>query len=665
MGRTKQHTQRVYYLVGKPAPGVPAAGYVRYSSDMQDPASIVTQKRCIEEFAERNGWHIDRWYEEPESSASHEELAERPIFVQLLAEAGEKFQIVLCYTNDRWSRNMSVAFPSLGQLRRKRIWWATADDRWDIDKIQEDGFDLMFAMDTQSNAAFVRRLSRRNIDAKEDRARDGYHNGNVPFGYLPPAYPKPPDGAPSTWKPPRMPVRRDPVNFPALVRIGELAAQGWSDAFIAEELSSYTSTTARFGQRQLSKDTIFAIRHMWFPREFAPGCGHGTIETPSGELVEGRHPSAWPYELWQKMIEVKAGQYHRSQAPISRHTHEFSRIISCSACGRSLRVDSNKDTSYYRDTSRMRRLPCTAFGCLSVSSERVVQQFGFVLHNVLLPSTWREAIAQQCREISHDEGADQVVALRAELEAEQKRLVAAFAKGYITEDELDIAVARIRSELSALPPARTLQEAAEYLKGAIAAGEALADMASRWDMASSEERRDIVWALLNRNGLVYDLQRQSIAGMTPRPAVLPLLDLGLREHWQLRDGGLWLRPEHLDYFSMNTGEEVDTLPYRAHRMSTEQRQKAVALLESGMSPQKVAQQLGVSYWVIFRLMKRDMPDLTRQQQPKLTREQEAAAREMLRQGQSLRQIAAHFAVSRMAIWRMTRRDLAKEASREE
>ncbi len=48
------------------------------------------------------------------------------------------------------------------------------------------------------NEAYIRQLSKRTIDGKEDRAREGYHNGNVPFGYLPPEYPKPHDGAPST-----------------------------------------------------------------------------------------------------------------------------------------------------------------------------------------------------------------------------------------------------------------------------------------------------------------------------------------------------------------------------------------------------------------------------------------------------------------------------------
>ncbi len=247
MPRQKRHANRVYQVLGEPGPGTLVVGYARYSSEMQDPVTIVTQKRKIQEFADRKGWTIVRWYEEPERSAKYEDIEERPVFAHLLADAGGEFQAVVCYMNNRWARNAAVAFTSLSQLRRKRVWWSTSDGLWDIDKVQQDGFDVAFAVDTQMNAAYVRQLSKRVIDGKEDRARDGYHNGQVPFGYLPPEYPKPPDGAPSTWKPPRTPVRVDPTTFPALVRIGELAAQGWLDAAIADELAGYTSTTPRFG----------------------------------------------------------------------------------------------------------------------------------------------------------------------------------------------------------------------------------------------------------------------------------------------------------------------------------------------------------------------------------------------------------------------------------
>ncbi len=356
MPKQKRHSNRVYQLIGEPGQGVPVAGYARYSSDMQDPATIVTQRRKIEEFAARKGWMIVRWYEEPEQSAKYEEIEKRPVFAQLLADAGRDFQVVICYVNNRWARNVAVAYTSLSILRRKHVWWATSDGLWDIDKVQQDGFDVAFAVDTSVNAAYVRQLSKRTIDGKEERARDGYHNGNVPFGYLPPEYPKAPDGAPSTWRPPRMPARRDPVNFPALVRMGELAAQGWADQAIADELIQHFSTTPRFGERPLTKDTVASIRRLWFPREFAPGCGHGTVETPSGELIEGKHPAAWPYDLWQRIVEVKGGQYRRPRQEAQRKARELSRIIICASCHRPLRVTGGYSDTYYKDTSQVRRL---------------------------------------------------------------------------------------------------------------------------------------------------------------------------------------------------------------------------------------------------------------------------------------------------------------------
>jgi hypothetical protein len=52
MGRQKRHTERVYQLVGKPEQGTPDMGDLWYSADMEDPASIVIQKRRIQEYAE-------------------------------------------------------------------------------------------------------------------------------------------------------------------------------------------------------------------------------------------------------------------------------------------------------------------------------------------------------------------------------------------------------------------------------------------------------------------------------------------------------------------------------------------------------------------------------------------------------------------------------------
>jgi DNA invertase Pin-like site-specific DNA recombinase len=587
-------------VLGEPGPGTLVAGYARYSSEMQDPVTILTQKRRIQEFAEKKGWRIVRWYEEPERSAKYEDIEQRPIFAQLLADAGNEFQAIVCYMNNRWARNAAVAFTSLSQLRRKHIWWATSDGLWDIDKVQQHGFDVAFAVDTQMNAGYVRQLSRRVIDGKEDRARAGYHNGQVPFGYLPPEYPKAPDGAPSTWRPPRTPVRTDPANFPALVRIGELAAQGWLDSAIADELAGHTSSTPRFGERLLTKDTIAAIRRMWFPREFALGCGHGTVETPSGELIEGKHPAAWPYDLWQRMVEAKAGQYRRPRREAQRRAHEFSRIIVCASCRRALRADAYKQHGYYRDTSLIRKLPCDAFGSLSVRETTVLQQFGQLLASVHLPVTWREAVAKRCEETSYDSGTDRVQARRADLEAEQKRLVQAFAKGYLAERDLDAQIERLRIELQALPPP-LIRSATECTEAALVAGATLADMAGYWDEALPEERRDIVWALLTLGGLIYDLERRAIVGLLPRSDMVHVLALGLVTQWEQRGDGLWLRPA---FVPAKLERSEMTLRPDQHTLSLALREEARQLLAAGKTLRQVAAHFGVSRMAIWRSMER-------------------------------------------------------------
>jgi DNA invertase Pin-like site-specific DNA recombinase len=621
---------------------------------LQDPITIATQKRHILEFAEKKGWKILRWYEEPEQSAKYEEIERRPVFSQLLNDAGKQFQIVLCYMNSRWSRNVVADYTSLTQLRKQRIWWATADGLWDIDKVQQDGFDVAFAVDTQINASCLRQLSKRTIDGKEDRARDGYHNGNVPFGYLAPEYPKAPDGAPSTWRPPRMPVRPDPVTFPALVKIGELTARGWTDKAIADELEGYISKTARFGERLLTKDTIAAIRRSYFPREFAPGCGHGTIVTPAGDLVEGKHQAVWPYALWQRMDEVKMSQFRRPTKEAQRRPHEFSRIIVCAACRRRLRVMLPKGVPYYKDTSKIRKLDCPLPEALSVKAANVIYQFGDILRSVELPENWREAIAVRCsQEIEEGSNNEAIKKRRAELEAEQKRLVTAFTKGYMAEEDLDAQIERIRSELFNLPLPLE-QDTAAITQTTISAGETLIDMAGYWSEATPEERRDIVGGLLMVEGLIYDLERQTIVGLIPHPSVLPVLTLGLEktEKWEQRERGLWLRGE---YWPPKRDLTKRHLPPPAHpSLSPAQREEAIKLLkEPGMSLRKVAAILGTSRETIHRLAQQEGIEL--EQSQKLTPEQREEAFLLLEEGISLRQTAKRFGVSPESLRRLVKR----------
>src|SRR4029077_5431834 len=98
MGRKKQHKDHMYRLVGEPGPGARVVGYVRYSSDQQSSATIETQKRKIEQLATQKGGILVGWYEEPAHSAKYEEIERRPVFAQLLIDAGTLFEVVFCYS---------------------------------------------------------------------------------------------------------------------------------------------------------------------------------------------------------------------------------------------------------------------------------------------------------------------------------------------------------------------------------------------------------------------------------------------------------------------------------------------------------------------------------------------------------------------------------------
>src|SRR6266567_3368320 len=96
MPRQKYHRDRVYQIVGEPGPGSIAVGYVRYSSELQNETSIVTQKRLIMEHIEKKRWKFGRWYEEPEQSAKYDSIEDRPVFSQALNEAGIRYEVMVC-----------------------------------------------------------------------------------------------------------------------------------------------------------------------------------------------------------------------------------------------------------------------------------------------------------------------------------------------------------------------------------------------------------------------------------------------------------------------------------------------------------------------------------------------------------------------------------------
>ncbi len=292
-----------------------------------------------------------------------------------------------------------------------------------------------------------------------------------------------------------------------------------------------------------------------------------------------------------------------------------------------------------------------------------MQQFGEVLRSVELPATWREAIAEQCKAAASAEGGEQnrVQKRRAELDEEQKRLINVYTKGYITEQELDEKVERIRSEQFTLPFLQ-VKDTEKITKELYSTGETLEHMADYWNEATAEERRDIVWSLLNAEGLVYDLERQIIIGLKPRASVLPVLALGLEATlmWEQREDGLWLRE---DYWPPKREVEKGK-PGRPPTLTPAQQERAIMLIRQGMPLQQVAELLETSYDVVYRLAKSEGIELPRAER-KLTPEQLCEAYGLLGADVPFRQVAKRFGINPESLRRLAERDGVELKAREE
>src|SRR5258707_202359 len=181
-----------------------------------------------------------------------------------------------------------------------------------------------------------------------------WHVGDVPFGYLPPQYPKAPDDGTASWRPPRMPIVPDPKNWPALQLIADLRCKKWSAREIAEELNALgyrTSGRKRVGPkhartgdhlysgtRLFNADNVRAILNNPLYSAYEPGCEYGTIITPSGLRVKGQHKVAWDYSTWQRMQQVAEELYLAPHSTaVSRASYPLAGIITCFVCGEAMR----------------------------------------------------------------------------------------------------------------------------------------------------------------------------------------------------------------------------------------------------------------------------------------------------------------------------------------
>ncbi len=174
--------------------------------------------------------------------------------------------------------------------------------------------------------------------------------------------------------------------------------------------------------------------------------------------------------------------------------------------------------------AKARQYPCPAGGYLQARTDLVTRQFGELLRGLRLPPYWREMIREQMLEAAKKQGldVDSVEREKERLRLKRGRILKQHREGYIDDEEFEGEMAAVELALRAF---EAPQVDGVSLEEVISAGERLPGMTALWDVATVEERRQIVTHIVQPEGLHYDVEVKEIAAITPTPEFLPVLRL--------------------------------------------------------------------------------------------------------------------------------------------
>ncbi len=484
------------------------AGYVRRSSEMQkDNYSIDAQRRALTDSCKLRGLPAPIFFEDDERSARGEQIAKRPAFKRLLDEVqAGRVQVVMVHTLDRWSRNVMVTLQSFRILAQHQTAFISLSEH--IDYSTPEG-RLQLTILAAFAAYFSDMLAKHTSKGKSERVAQGLYNGDIPFGFR------------STG--PKLPPEFDPEEDPGVRLLGELRMKGVEADKIADALNEagYRTGSKRFGARLFNKDTVTAMLRNEFYAAYAPGDDRGTVKYKD-QRFRGLHPAVFTYDEWQKIRSMTESMHHAStRTETVKHVYQFAGYISCIHCGLKLRCDTGNTPDnrrqYYRDAAKARRIPCPAGGNLMVRIDLVDEQFGELLKRLALPDNWREVIR---RNMMAGVTPENVEREKERLKLKKSRILKQHREGYIDDEEFQGELAAVELALKQLDAPEV--EGITYDE-VVEAGEHLPGMAALWDVASVEERYEMVTIILEPGGLYYDLENKIIAAIKPRPAFLPVL----------------------------------------------------------------------------------------------------------------------------------------------
>jgi site-specific DNA recombinase len=361
-----------------------AVGYRRVSMrDQVDGFSLDAQENNIRKFAASKGWELGEIYLDAGISAKKD--SHRPSLERLMKDAeADKFDVVIVDKIDRFYRHLTGLLTALDKLHGYDVSFASVQEQMDF---TSPWGKLTLTMLGMLAEIYIDNLRQETQKGKTQRAREGYFNGNIPFGYC--------KGLCSTCKDPNGKgycpnfgnedigtgdiAVPHPIDSQAVKLIfARYAAGDYSTAMIAQELNSI----------ELYRDdgTIFHYRTKGIPGQFEPGplskdairdmlqrvfyVGkipyYGRDEKGQrrdrGNMLEtypGKHVALVDEAMFLKVHELKkvfnSNPRHNSMGTFAR-VSPLGGLLRCGYCGAPMRgVSGGTKTRYYRDASKIEK----------------------------------------------------------------------------------------------------------------------------------------------------------------------------------------------------------------------------------------------------------------------------------------------------------------------
>jgi len=504
--------------------------YVRVSREEQvEGWSLDAQRDQCADLAARRGWNLVQVFEEPGRSAKTDL---RPTFQRMMSQAeAKRFDVIVVHKLDRFSRSLADVVRNVARLKEAGVGLVSVSEPW-LDTTTPQGefmlylFALLAQWDNENRA-------RETAKGKQQRAKEGYWNGTLSFGYI---------------------TLRDLRS--ALWRIGEQHDAGEIEESVyaarSEELENYLDqwhdrtegdavpdpknaagallaftcysqgnvsdndvavvlneagyrTSGNWGERLFEADTV---RPMLQNRFYL-----GEVQY-KGQWMPGRHPAIIPPSLFEKCQQVRAARRGRTVRGTSRkRTYPLSRLALCARCGQPMRGQANHaNERYYRDPQRSLHT-CDQ---KMVPAEKAERQIVEYLANITLPDDWRERVMQlsqldpQETESLHDR--------RRRLENQLERARKLYLMGDMEEHEYRTMREDLKGKISALQPTQDadLESAAAMLE----------TIGSLLEHATPKELDDVFHALLT--SVYLDSEAGPVVAIEPKPFLKLLMDVSIR-----------------------------------------------------------------------------------------------------------------------------------------